>query len=89
MTPNRIDINSRVAEPNSREAKFEADTFPYLWDLAKNKPEAGIHFKRRFLHAVLVFQFRGSLKLTSTSPHHRKQDTGFGSDKAMVGGALL
>ena len=47
-----IDTNEAplsMAEEGSPEAKYERDTFPYLCNLAKNKPEDGVHFQGKCL----------------------------------------
>ena len=55
----------RVSKANTPAAQWDRDTFPYLYDLAKNHPEAGVHFLSMaavlssvyyILSPVLVFQ---------------------------------
>lgn len=62
-----------VSSENSREADWDATTFHYMWDLAKNVPEAGIHVQSKL--AIIRCRNQGTDSWAEeTVLWNRKQD---------------
>ncbi|MCJ1300564.1 hypothetical protein MMC08_003361 [Hypocenomyce scalaris] len=64
-----------VSEKGSKQAEWDRNTWPELEDLAKNHPEAGLHFQRITSHIHFMF-INVDQSLPETEVYVRNQDAG-------------
>lgn len=52
-----------VSSPHSREADWDAISFHYFWELAKNVPEAGVHVESKLFSRRVEMLERQTLSI--------------------------